>query len=220
MSFSAGRRSLVWGSNFGLRLMADVYIVFVKEVNVKENIFVLTGAPGAGKTTLMSRLKERGVVCMGEPAREIISVQRSIGGAGVFEKNAPLFVELILSRAIAQYESVGSGEGVVVFDRGVADVIAYADLCSYEVAHGWVAARQYRANRKVFFAPCWREIYVNDSERKMTYGAAVKMGDNIRRIYASLGYELIDLPLLSVQDRVDFVCDNLALSGVWEGGAN
>jgi predicted ATPase len=175
---------------------------------VKENCIILTGAPGSGKSTLLRLLREKGCICVDEPARQIISEQRAICGSGVSDKDPALFIELMLSRAISRYQDIQDMSVAVVFDRGIADNIAYAILYELPFEHGWTAAERYRSNSKVFFAPNWRNIYTTDVERTMTFEASSAMGDSLRRIYQKLGYEIVDLPLFSPEDRVKFLMDN------------
>ena len=147
--------------------------------------------------------------CIDEPARQIISEQRAISGTGVSDKNPSLFIELMLSRATSRYKDVGEESDIVIFDRGVAVNIAYAKLFNLPFDHGWKAAKQYRANSKVFFTPNWREIYTTDEERTMSFEASAAMGDDLRRIYQELGYELIDLPLKDPKTRAEFLLQYL-----------
>lgn len=175
---------------------------------IKENCIILTGAPGSGKSTVLRLLRELGATCVDEPARQIIAEQRSIGGSGVSDGSPLLFVELLLSRAILRYKDIDDTSGVMVFDRGVADNIAYAALYDLSFAHGWAAAEQYRSNSKVFFAPNWEDIYSTDEERTMSFEASAAMGDSLRSIYLKLGYEILDLPLSSPEARVKFMVDH------------
>jgi predicted ATPase len=176
---------------------------------IKENCIILTGAPGSGKSTILRLLRERGCICVDEPARQIISEQRAILGAGIADKDPSLFVELMLSRAISRYQGISATSHTVIFDRGVADNIAYAMLYDLPFEHGWVAAERYRSNSRVFFAPNWRDIYTTDEERTMTFEASAAMGDSLRGIYRRLGYEVVELPLSGPADRVAFMLDNL-----------
>ena len=148
---------------------------------------------------------------MDEPARQIISEQRAIGGLGVSDKDHALFIELMLSRAIAKYQEVQETPAAVIFDRGVADNIAYAGLYNLPFNHGWSAGNLYRGNAKVFFTPNWRDIYANDEERTMTFEASALMGDDLRRVYLKLGYEIIELPFSSPEDRLQFMLDKAPL---------
>jgi len=122
-----------------------------------------------------------------------------------------LFIELMLSRAISKYMDVENSSEVVFFDRGVTDNIAYAALFGFEFERGWNAAREYQCDSTAFFTPNWEEIYTTDEERKMTFEHASRMGDNLRIIYEKAGYSLTDIPLTSVEKRVEFILDSLAV---------
>lgn len=89
---------------------------------------IITGAMGSGKSTVLKLLKAEGFIVVEEPAREILAEQRSIGDEGVPEKNPKLFVQLLLSRAIYQYKQMQEAYDTVIFDRGIPDNIAYAQL--------------------------------------------------------------------------------------------
>lgn len=171
----------------------------------KNNYFVITGAMGAGKSTILSALKDRGYICIDEPAREILKEQRSIDGKGVPEKNPELFNELMLSRIIYQFNQHRNNEEIVFFDRGMADIIAYSQLLNTSQASALNAAVEYRYNKHVFFLSGWEEIYCNDEERKVDFTVANSFGNNIRDIYQELGYTIIDVPLTSVEERVEYI---------------
>jgi predicted ATPase len=67
------------------------------------DLYVLTGAPGSGKTAILDRLIGE-IRCVGEPAREILAEQRSTGGAGTHDRDPSLFVDLLLRRSIEKHE--------------------------------------------------------------------------------------------------------------------
>ncbi len=175
----------------------------------KNNYFVLTGAMGAGKSTLLNKLIALNYTCIEEPARPIISQQRNIGGQGIYEKNPALFIELMLSRAIFQFQQAQSYQGPVIFDRGVPDMMGYANLAGIELAHLKKAAELYRYNPIVFFTPAWQEIYTTDDERKMSFEAASEFGENIKKIYLELGYKVIDVPFDTPEMRAEFIINTI-----------
>ena len=51
----------------------------------ESNLFILTGAPGSGKTTILDRLGNE-FRCVNEPAREILAEQRATGGSGMWDQ--------------------------------------------------------------------------------------------------------------------------------------
>jgi predicted ATPase len=59
----------------------------------------------------------------------------------------------------------------------------------------------------VFAAAPWRAIYVNDAERVQTYDHAVAVYDAVVATYGHYGYDVVDLPLVSVEERVTFVAE-------------
>jgi len=71
--------------------------------NVRDR-FVATGAPGSGKTPILRELVRFGFLGVNEPAREILAEQRAIGSNGVYDKDPQLFCDLMLERAIADYQ--------------------------------------------------------------------------------------------------------------------
>ncbi len=175
----------------------------------RRNFFVLTGAMGAGKSTIIEKLTERAIACVPEPARPILREQRLKKASGVPEIDPDLFTRLMLSRAMHQFESQAAETGPIIFDRGIPDMIAYAESFSLDTELYRNAAREYRYNRRVFWFEGWREIYAKDDERKMEYEAAAAFGRSARAIYEALDYEVVPVPLESIEDRVDFIVSAL-----------
>ncbi len=171
----------------------------------KSNYYILTGAMGGGKSTILKQLSTAGMKVVDEPARKILAEQRCIGGEGVPDKSLQLFADLLLSRALFQYEQLQNYEGPVVFDRGIADNIGYAALFGLDTEIAMKAAEVYRYNPLVFVTHGWEEIYKTDDERKMSFLDANQFGLDIKDIYKKLGYRCIDVPLESAQARAEFI---------------
>ncbi len=173
------------------------------------NFYVLTGAMGAGKSTIIEKIAERAIICVPEPARPILREQRLIKARGVPEADPDLFTQLMLSRATHQFESRIPSGRPVIFDRGIPDMIAYAELFSLSTEIYRNAALEYRYNRKVFWFEGWRDIYAKDEERKMEFEAAAAFGHRVRAIYEALDYEVVPVPPVPIADRVDFILSAL-----------
>lgn len=159
-----------------------------------DNFFILTGAMGSGKSTIIEALKAKLCQVVAEPARQILAEQRRFHGKGVPEKDAALFTELMLSRSIYQYGEFKNKKLPVLFDRGIPDLIAYARLFEIDQTTVTQAANLYRYNTLVFVTEDWEDIYTTDSERKMPYEMAQAFGIQVRQIYSELGYKLIEVP--------------------------
>jgi predicted ATPase len=150
-------------------------------------------------------LRLRGMRVVVEPARTILAEQRSIQGNGLPERDARLFVELMLSRMLAAYAQNSSPPAPILFDRGVPDILGYAKLFGFEFPPGETAAKLYRYNPRVFIAPAWEKIYRTDDERTAPFSVARDFGSDGRAIYERSAYAPIDLPCVSADKRADFV---------------
>ncbi len=183
--------------------------IIVNKLFEKNNYFILTGAMGAGKSTILQELIALKYLCIEEPARPIIAEQRGIEGDGIYDRNPKLFVELMLSRAMFQFKQMQNCDNNVIFDRGIPDNITYAQGFGWDPSHIHNASKQYRYNNLVFFTPGWKEIYQTDDERKMSFEAAKQFGDDVRKLYLSLGYKVIDVPFGKPEVRAKFIIDTI-----------
>lgn len=171
----------------------------------KNNYFILTGAMGSGKSTILKELRKLGMFCIDEPARQILAEQRSIDGNGVPDRDPKLFTELLLSRSIYQFRQMENRQGLIIYDRGIPDNIGYAKLFELDLKPSVNAAHRYQYNKHVFFLPAWIDIYENDDERKMTFKQAKQFGDDVREIYEDLNYNVIEVPMETPNKRAEFI---------------
>jgi predicted ATPase len=179
-----------------------------------DRFFVLTGGPGSGKTSLIEALRQSGHYCTVEAGRAIIQDQTLIGGRALPWDDRSLFAELMLSWEMRSYQEAQQQTGVVFFDRGVIDVLGYLCLLGQAIPEPMLAAaEQFRYNRLVFLAPPWEQIFHRDRERKQDFEEAVRTYDAMVAAYTRYGYELLELPRVSVKERLDFVLGEVARRG-------
>ena len=183
----------------------------VREAN---RFFILTGGPGSGKSSLIDALTRLGYARTVEAGRAIIQDQVDIGGNALPWADQAHFAELMLSWEMRSYHSAQEHPGPVFFDRGVPDVMAYLRLVNLPApAHVIKAASEFRYNRSVFIAPPWKEIFHPDRERKQDFDEAVRTYESLAFTYKELGYELVELPRVSVDERVQYVLRTIAEAG-------
>jgi predicted ATPase len=169
-------------------------------------LFIITGGPGSGKTTLIEALAAHGVRRMPEAGRAVIQDQLAIGGSALPWSDRRAFAELMLSHELRSYREAKALTGPIIFDRGVPDVVGYLRVSGLQVPpHVERAARDLRYHRRVFIAPHWPAIFAQDAERKQSMEEAEATYRVMVEVYSVLGYELVPLPLAPVRERVQFV---------------
>ncbi len=175
-----------------------------------DHMFVVTGGPGSGKSSLIDAMARRGFRTMPEAGRAIIRDQVGIGGSALPWADRALFAELMLGWELRSWHEAAAGAGPVLMDRGILDVIGYLILCGLPVpAHVEAAARLHRYNNLVFLAPYWDAIFIQDAERKQDRQEAEATARVMAQTYTRLGYRIVELPLLGIEERADFMADRL-----------
>lgn len=165
--------------------------------------YVLTGAPGTGKTAVVAALS--GVVAtVLEPARLVIAEHAAATGEPTLDGRPELFVERLIDRSLSDFDAVPDGRATL-FDRGAPDCAAYAAAFGLdpEPVLERVAAARY--DTPVFVAPPWEAIYTTDELRHATFDQVVAFDAHVRWAYERLEYETIDLPRASPEDRATFI---------------
>jgi len=171
--------------------------------------YVITGAPGTGKTAIINALKERGYSCVDENSREIIAEQIINGGKILPWKNQIAFENLISSKRAKQYASIHKDE-IYFFDRSTIDCIAYLKANNLEASTEILEViKNCEFNSNVFYTPIWEEIYTNDSERKENIESAIAIEKSLLETYNFFGYTLIAIPKSTTGERVDFILSKI-----------
>ncbi|MDQ1090369.1 AAA family ATPase [Siphonobacter sp. SORGH_AS_1065] len=172
---------------------------------------VISGGPGAGKTTLIDALQKQGYATSAEVSRRLIRQQVELQSDLVPWKNLEGFARLALEAMITDFEN--SPSELTFFDRGIPDIIAYLEVGGLPVSKDFLkAARRYRYHNQVVMTPPWLEIYVNDDERWQSFQEAQELYQAIASVYKTCGYELLELSKGPVNERVTFITS--ALTGL------
>jgi predicted ATPase len=161
---------------------------------------VIAGGPGSGKSTLLRALAESGEICYEESSRVLIREQLARAGRLVPWDDLSAFAQECGERMRAQLTD-SARHGRCFFDRGLPDLIGYLSHGGHVAPDVWRAASRGYACA-VFFAPPWREIFVNDAERPQSFAEAQALSAHIRRAYLDCGFHLIELPRSSVAERL------------------
>jgi predicted ATPase len=149
-----------------------------------------------------------------EPGRAVVKAELARGGDGLPWANVERFIMLVLELALAQaLEAQRSGAGLSFFDRSVVDALNGLEVLGLATPTRFAdALRQVRYHGRVFFTPPWGEIYRTDAERRHTFTEAVQEFERLKRFYARARYEVVLLPKVATEARVEFILSALAES--------
>jgi predicted ATPase len=67
------------------------------------------------------------------------------------------------------------------------------------------AVEFFRYAPTIFVTPPWPEIFVNDAERKQDLQEAIATCEAVAGACREAGYEIVEVPKVSVADRVEFI---------------
>lgn len=174
-------------------------------------VYVISGGPGFGKTTLVNLLAQRGYSTCPELARELLLNRQSADlevDNDLFFKN---FERNVASQRI-NFVMATSKDTLAFADRGVPDQVAYS-CYKKKSPSGFIrkAVSECRYGPFVFLTPPWKEIFVQDEIRTESFKDASELHLHIVQAYKNLGYEIILLPLSGPEERADFILHFLGI---------
>jgi predicted ATPase len=165
------------------------------------NLIVITGGPGAGKTTLINHLNDLGYETSREVARNVIENQQERGGNALPWEDNEAYSGLMMRGSIRAWQDGMEQDPLpVFFDRGLPDDPALMR-----------AIETYRYRRSVFILPPWAEIYKTDSARTQNFAEAVRTYVILFRTYLECGYAPIEIRKGPVEQRAEQILSRLKL---------
>jgi predicted ATPase len=165
---------------------------------------IVTGGPGTGKTSLIESLRAEGYNCFTERARAIIREQLDLGTDLVPWENLVDFSALVQERQIHDHKQAAQSQ-INFYDRGAPDVLAYLHKANLYVKNLEENARKHLYFSKVFITPPWEQIYEMDEERREDMASMYAIHHALVNTYETIGYEVLEVPKVSVSDRLDFI---------------
>lgn len=174
--------------------------------------YIFTGGPGSGKSSVLEALAQAGYTIVPEVGRAIIKQQVEQEGEALPWSNKQLFFERMFAQSLADYHKQLK-DTLTFFDRGLLDSIGYATLEKLNIhSHHWDLAEETHYAPLVFIFPPWEAIYQNDTERKQDFELAKQTYEVMQITYKKMGYQLLEVPLTSIEKRVEFILHTLDLN--------
>lgn len=169
--------------------------------------YVITGGPSSGKTTTVELLKQRGYKTTIEHARHYIDTQRVTGKTTEeIRANQLAFQRGILDMQIAQERELSRDE-TVFLDRAIPDALAYYRFLDLPEDRKIQDAIREASYKKVFILdplPLERDYARTEDE-----AAQKRIHELLTEVYDSLLFPVVHVPVLSPEERADFILKNL-----------
>lgn len=177
---------------------------------MNKEIVVIIGGPGTGKTTIIEGLLAKGFCCYPEISREVTLEAKKQGIEQLFLENPLLFSELLLEGRKKQFHNAHKEPHNIVFlDRGIPDVLAYMHYIGDSYPAFFDQACRDHIYTKIFLLPPWEDIYISDNERYENFEQAKLIYNHLTETYQKYGYDLIEVPKGTVEDRISFILNQL-----------
>ncbi len=174
---------------------------------------VITGAPGTGKTSIINQLEKNSFFCFHEVIRLMTREAQKKSGSQKMTSNPIVsvsdpyqFNKKILTERIKQFqEATNMDQNLLFYDRGIPDVLAYMHYFKQEYNDDFLTECQLNKYNFVFLLPPWKDIYICDEERLESFEQATEIHHSLKKIYEDLGYDCIEVPLGTIEERIDFI---------------
>lgn len=166
--------------------------------------FILTGAPGAGKTVLIRELERRGFSIVEEAATDVIAGEQANGIPAPWEQSR--FVDTITDLQLKRMAAPAPGP-IRFHDRSLICTFALAQYLSYPIPDRLHAAieRMLAENyfeRRVFFVRLLGFIEPT-AARRIGYDEAQEFERVHEEAYRQFGFKLVDIGPAVIADRAD-----------------
>jgi predicted ATPase len=163
--------------------------------------FILTGAPGSGKTAILRQLEQDGFGVVEEAATDVIALEQAKGIGEPWTR--PIFVDQIV--ALQARRRTRLADGIQFHDRSafctaaLAEFLGYplSDVVRYEVD---LLKREAFYERRVFFVQGLGFV-TPSAARRISLEEARRFEAMHERTYRAHGFELIPIGAGSVPDR-------------------
>jgi predicted ATPase len=169
---------------------------------IKTNWYVVTGSPCSGKSSVIRYLSFLGYHTVASPSRTYIDVEMS-KGRKIEEIRADEadYQKRIFEMKIDQIKKLPK-ENLIFFERGLPDSIAYYIFSGANPASITEICREIRY-KGVFLLE--RLPYKRDYARVESEEGAKRLHELIRKAYLGLGYDIIEIPVKPIDERVRMI---------------
>jgi predicted ATPase len=170
--------------------------------------YILTGAPGAGKTVLLRALERAGFAVVEEAATDLIALVTARGVAEHWKE--PSFIDDIVAlQCRRQRRADAWSDDLIFFDRSPICTLALSEFLGRDPTAALEAElarieRDGTYQRRVFFVRNLGFVAATEA-RRITFADALRFEHVHAAVYRRLGYELVEIPPGAIANRLAMV---------------
>lgn len=163
--------------------------------------YVLTGAPGSGKTAVLRMLEVNGHTVVEEAATDVIALDNALGHDEPWRD--PTFIDRIVTLQCQRRRAVTPG-AAVFYDRSPVCTLALSRYLGFPPSPLLMAAVERVAAETVFFVR--NQGFMRNTEaRRISYADSLVFEQVHEQTYRDLGFDLVDVPAGPLADRVALI---------------
>jgi len=174
-------------------------------------VYVITGGPGFGKTTIINLLAKRNFPVCEEGARGLLQKHSEANVQGGAD-HLPLDFEKRVAYERLRFLNEAGIYTIAFSDRGLPDQIAYSWYKKKQPSsflEEVVLTNRYAP--QVFVTPPWEEIFTQDGIRRENFEEALLIHEQIVKAYLKYRYKIVNLPKTNSEMRVEFILNFLGI---------
>ena len=174
---------------------------------IKNNWYVITGAPCSGKSTILFLLKNKGYYVVEEAARVYIDQEMAKGRTlEEIRKNEYAFQKKVLQIKINNEKKL-SKDKLIIFERGIPDSIAYFKLCGVNKNYYFEEIIKKCSYRKIFLFELLD--YQIDYARTEDKERANHLEKLLEESYQYINAPVIKIPKMSIEKRLEIILSHI-----------
>jgi predicted ATPase len=170
--------------------------------------FILTGAPGSGKTAILRHVERSSRAVVEEAATDVIALEQALGVEEPWTR--PTFIDAVVSLQRQRFERArASGDDVVVLDRSPLCTLALSRYLGVPPSPTLLeevrrATEEPAYERRVLFVR--NQGHVRETAaRRITFEESLRFERIHEDVYLEHGFRLVDVPAGPLPERVAVV---------------